>query len=372
MGLRTWQLALTFLGQATIACFCVYFLASPPDEASARTNGHRTFHLILLLLSAVSCGIMVWSVQKRQTFFMAIITTMGELLMTCDTMWKCWGIRFGYKILCIVAILTLAAVTRKLAGRLDQSQAATARRQFTPVQKASLCAFVVCAALIVVFPNFIPLPACELCAAAVTFFSGWYAKFSYVTSFLPSFTLFIASFLFLLASFLSSPFLSLLPSLPHPTPPQQPTPHHSPPSRLSRYSISSKKAFGALTQNSPGPGRVSANFASATRAKSNLQRQMLLSLVVMSIVFGLVVCLSSLWAANAIETCQERSRDDVAYGVEDTRFYTGDILLVVSVVLTWQTTIAFTAAARKKKAAKTKSAATAAAAAGTYANVSGQ
>jgi hypothetical protein len=54
----------------------VFFLASPPGEVSASTNGH------------VSCGIMAWSAQKRQTFFTAIITTMGELLMTCDAIWK--------------------------------------------------------------------------------------------------------------------------------------------------------------------------------------------------------------------------------------------------------------------------------------------
>ena len=81
----------------------------------------------------------------------------------------------------------------------------------------------------------------------------------------------------------------------------------------------------------------------------------------MSIIFGSVACMSSLWAANAtVETCRERPRNDI---VEIIRFYTGDSMLVVNFILMWQTTFVFTEAARKNKATKTKSAATAAAAA---------
>jgi hypothetical protein len=79
---------------------------------------HSIFQFTLVILFAITCGVLVWAVPRKQTIVVGVICPLGAFVVACDTIWKCVYVRLAQKITCIIIVFALLRIVRKISSRL--------------------------------------------------------------------------------------------------------------------------------------------------------------------------------------------------------------------------------------------------------------
>jgi hypothetical protein len=140
MPLKAWQCALAFILQALSSSWCIYFLVPAYTDLGGRRGAgwnHRTFHLIFTPVFNASMAALVWSVPKRQVFFMCLVSSFVTPLVSSDAIWNCTHLRAAIRVVATLELVILMTYMRKLAARVATG-GANGATQFTRPQKVFL------------------------------------------------------------------------------------------------------------------------------------------------------------------------------------------------------------------------------------------
>jgi hypothetical protein len=302
---KTWQVLLVVSWNVVLASSCVYLLASPPAEAGqSEASFHRVLQLVLVIMGNLSWCILFASIPKRQIFFIALLAPLAQIVMACDTVWKCGAILFVWKLLGAAALLILTAIMRKLSSRLVTQTAV----QVPTTQKALVCAFFAAATLSFAFPNAIAFSVLEFAMLfAFCVFSPW---------------MYFLTFIF-----------------------------------TSKEAFRDVEVFSGFQEAGvPGTEQGAAGVRAGTmqnikrvqQTQKHLGRNMWLCHVFVHFLFVVGVLLIPKMPSNIDPGgCHERSRGDVIAVVESVRFCVVDTFDAIILVGIWHTIVIFTAKRRR-------------------------
>jgi hypothetical protein len=310
MPLQTWQIAFVCVEQAVIAALGASLLVVLGADVGIHGVVLVTSRIVLGLVSAT----FVYSVRKRQIYYVVVVASAAGLLLVGDAVWSCAWMQYTLKFLSVIMAMGLVTIMRKLAARLKSGFGTTGSnpQQLSLAQKTIFAIFAVTWCLMVAFPNNLVFPIAEFVAYFALIICAGKHLFTYLNASNEAFSAVATA---------RTASLNLKKQAP------------SNPSR-----VASAKGFQQ-------------NFEAARRAKRNLGQNMFALFMLVLLMGPAIVLLSPIFQGNEISeiaACKQRSADDVS-NAEAMRFYTYHIVDAMVIIGTCHAFFAFTAAQRRKR-----------------------
>jgi hypothetical protein len=302
---QSWEIRLACVEQAVLAITNMYLLVALPGSAIP-WKSHRAFQLTAMTVMNILNPYAMWSVQKRQVFYLCMLGPLGNMLGVADVIWESMALQFALKVAIAVLVLVYVTMMRRVAARLG-SEATVA--QLTAAQKILFATHTLNSALLWALPRNLLIEALGMLVWALFLLDAW--KYYLVFRFASRAALGTASAV--------------------------------------RIAAATSDGTASSCPQTVGPKK---NFEVAKKALGNVHRHMLLSVLVVSglVVVGLL--LSSFFEGNCHAPGIKIRLVGNITPIEATRFYVCDVLVVMLLVGNLNTVIFFAGKKREKKSVK--------------------